>query len=491
MSEKYSEKYIVALDQGTTSSRSILYNLKGEELKQSSAAYECTYPQNGWVEQNADDIWKTQSETLKNVLSDIDPKAVIAIGITNQRETIVAWDKNTGQPLAPAIVWQCRRTSDYCEQLKSEGQQDFIKQRTGLPIDPYFSASKMRWLIDNSDAVRAAYQDDSLLFGTVDSWLIFNLTGNLTGDLIGNHYTDSSNASRTQLMNLETCNWDADLLKLFDLKESVLPEIKPSAGDFGICNQFSLEAPIKAVLGDQQASLFGHQAWKAGESKCTFGTGAFLMHNTGSEIVSSDTGLLSTLAWQIGSKKTYALEGSVFIAGSLIGWLRDKLGIISESSEVEELAMQAGSSKGVVLIPAFVGLGAPHWKADVRGVLSGLTSDIGRNEIAYAALEGIAHQVADLLDLPELAAMESLKVDGGMIRNALFLEILANLTQKTIVKSARVETTAFGVYLLAAQEMGLEIADMAVGEKIEARLNSQEIQEARSDWQQQIAKLIA
>jgi glycerol kinase len=481
------QQYILALDQGTTSSRTIAYNLSGQVVATANSEYQITYPQPGWVEQDPNSILESQLETLKTVLTKIDPKKVVGIGITNQRETVICWDKVSGKALAPAIVWQCRRTAQYCQELKQSGVSDVISKKTGLVIDAYFSASKIKWLIENNKAVRASYDLDQAIFGTVDSWLIYNLTKSET---VSNFLTDSSNASRTMLFNLATNDWDQELLTIFGIKKSALCQIKASNSDFGTVQLFGLNAPIMGVLGDQQSSLLGHQAVQKNQIKCTFGTGAFLLKNSGSVIERSQSGLLTTVAWALhdGSetKLTYALEGSVFIAGALIQWLRDKLGMISSSAEIESLALQDPTSNGLILVPAFVGLGAPDWDSSARGTILGLTGDTSRSNIAYAALEAVSHQVADLLDLPELGGVSMLSIDGGMSKNLLFAQILADLTQKQILIAAHAESTAYGAFLMAA--FGLKLLDPFQSNpvslsSIKPRLDLSTQMIARKNWQ--------
>ncbi len=486
--------YILALDQGTTSSRSLLYDLSGKVIASSAYEYSISHPKPNWVEQDPLEIWSTQLQSLKDVLCEIDPSKVLAIGITNQRETIIAWNKITGEPLVPAIVWQCKRTANYCSELKSTSWVEKIKLKTGLTIDPYFSATKIRWLIQNNPKVQAAYKEDQCIFGTVDSWLIYQLTK----DSDPHFLTDASNASRTMLYNIESLKWDAELLGHFEVKQSSLCQVLPSNSNFGRTKLLGLDAPITGVLGDQQSSLLGHQGVHNNDLKCTFGTGAFLLKNTGNKLRYSDHGLLSTIAWQLKIadklETTYALEGSIFIAGSLIKWLRDKLQIISSADQVEQLALQSDSSKGLVIIPAFSGLGAPIWDPKACGAMFGISADTSRSEIAYASLEAVADQVADLLAISELKNSQAIKIDGGMIKNNLFNQILANLTQTTILVNASCETTAYGAFLIAGYGANLfnPFKDSILAEppiKFSPKINQNNLSEHRKLWRKAVAKV--
>ncbi len=438
-------RFVVALDQGTTSSRAILFDLQGHARKIASRALPVSFPRDAWVEQQPEDIWRTQLEALQEVCAGVDPKSILSFGITNQRETTIAWDRKTGAALAPAIVWQCRRSAEICAELRAEGLERLIGERTGLVIDSYFSGSKIRWMLREIPGLREKVKDGSAVFGTVDAWLIYRLSEGRS------FVTDPSNASRTMLCGLGSGNWDSELLSLFELTEDNLPEIKDSDALFAETSVLGRPIPVRAVLGDQQASLFGHGCWAKASGKCTFGTGAFLLVNSGDRIPRSSSGLLSTIAWRISGQPTqYALEGSVFVAGSAVQWLRDKLGFIKDAAESEALAGQVESSCGVVMIPAFVGLGAPHWKENVRGAIFGLTRDSSVAHIVRATLEGVAHQIADVLETEELSGVTELRVDGGMVSNQLFCRILAMLTQCSVIKSADVEATAKGAAALAA-----------------------------------------
>jgi len=439
-----SEKYILALDQGTTSSRAILYDLSGKELRSASRELAVHFPKPGWVEQNPDEIWKTQWEAMKEAASGFEAH-IAAIGITNQRETTVAWDRKTGEALAPAVVWQCRRSASICDELKKQDLGEKISSRTGLVIDSYFSATKISWLMRNTPGLHERVRRKEVVFGTIDSWLLYKLSAGKT------FATDFTNASRTMLLDIERNAWDGELLEHFELSSDNLPEIKNSDAEFTETAVLGRTIPVRAVLGDQQASLFGHECWEQGTGKCTFGTGAFLLVNCGEVRPSSQSGLLSTIAWQrSGQPRSFALEGSVFVAGSLIQWMRDKLRFIKEAQESEALAGLVESSEGVILVPAFVGLGAPYWSEQVRGAIFGLTRDTSPAHLARAALEAVCQQVADLVELPELRGLKRFRIDGGMARNALFCQLLADFTGVQVEPAPSSEVTAKGAAAFAA-----------------------------------------
>ena len=410
-------KYILALDQGTTSSRAILFDRSGQPLSIAQKEFRQYYPQPGWVEHDAAEIWQTQLETARAVLEKqgISAAEVAAIGITNQRETAVLWDKRSGRPVCPAIVWQCRRTAPYCDSLKEQGLENMFREKTGLPIDAYFSATKIRWVLQNVPEAAKLAESGNLLFGTVDTWLIWNLTGGQV------HATDYSNASRTMLFNIHTLEWDAEVLELLGIPESILPEVRPSSGLFGhsLPALFGAAIPIAGAAGDQQAALFGQACFSPGAAKNTYGTGCFLLMNTGGEPVSSQNGLITTIAWGLDGRVTYALEGSVFVAGAAIQWLRDGLGLISSAAETEGLCRSVADNCGVYLVPAFVGLGAPYWDPYARGVLTGLT-----------------------------------RADGGAAANAFLLQFQADITGVPVLRPSTLETTALGAAYLAGLAVG-------------------------------------
>lgn len=489
-------RYILAIDQGTTSSRAILYDLSGGPARTHSQALPVRFPQDGWVEQQGEEIWETVRASIAHVTDGVAAKEIAAIGITNQRETVLAWDKKTGAALTPAIVWQCRRTAEICELLRKEGLSELVRDKTGLVIDSYFSSTKIRWLMENTAGLKARVEKGEVVFGTMDAWTLFRLTKDAGQAVMA---TEPSNASRTMLVDLKTGRFDPELLKLFELTENNLPQILPSIGKFGAAKINGGEVPIMAMLGDQQASLFGHGCLEPESAKCTFGTGAFLLLNTGEEIRHSASGLLTTIAWEMNGKRTYAVEGSIFIAGSLIQWLRDGLKIISSSAESETFAAAVPDSGGVVLVPAFVGLGAPYWDESARGTIFGLTRDTKREHIVRAALEAVAHQVADVLETSEFSALKDLRIDGGMSANKLFCEILSGLNARPVLVSPLQETTAFGAAAAAAIGAGvvssvsefLEKTGLKAGErKISSTLAKDQQQAARARWKEAITRTL-
>ena len=449
--------FILALDQGTTSSRSILFDRDGTLLAVDRREFRQMFPRPGWVEHDAEEIWTSQLATARGVLrkAGVDASDVDAIGITNQRETTVLWERETGRPVAPAIVWQDRRTAAECEALKRDGYTPLIRERTGLVLDAYFSATKLAYLLNHVEGARRRAENGELCFGTIDSWLIYRLTGGAV------HATDVSNASRTMLLNIDTCTWDDELLQLFDVPRSVLPEVRSSSGSFGRVAPGVLDAeiPITGVAGDQQAALFGQACTRPGMAKNTYGTGCFLLLNTGGKRVASDNNLLTTLAWRLGdSDPEYALEGSVFIGGAVVQWLRDGLGIIDESPEVEALAASVADTDGVVVVPAFTGLGAPHWDPDARGTIVGLTRGSTAAHIARAALESIAYQSLDLIRAMEDdsgISLDELRVDGGASENNLLMQFQSDILQSPTVRPIVSETTALGAAYLAGLAAGV------------------------------------
>lgn len=446
---------ILALDQGTTSSRSILFDEKGTLLGLAQKEFKQHYPQPGWVEHDANEIWETQFATLAEVLAKarLEPHNIAAIGITNQRETTVVWDRITGEPIAPAIVWQDRRTASYCDDLRKQGVAPVLQEKTGLILDAYFSATKLKWILDHIPGARQKATNGQLAFGTIDSWLIYQLTKGAV------HATDLSNASRTLLFNIHTLQWDPDLLKLFDIPFSILPQVMPSAGIVGNCTIIpGASIPIAGVAGDQQAALFGQLCTEEGMVKNTYGTGCFMLMNTGQQAIKSNNQLLSTIAWQIDGKTTYALEGSVFIGGAVVQWLRDELKVINSAPDIEKLAATVKSSEGVYIVPAFAGLGAPYWNAHARGALFGLTRGTNHAHIARAALDSIAYQSADLLKCMQADAripIRELRVDGGATANDLLMQFQADLLNCKVVRPVITETTAMGAAFLAGLGVGV------------------------------------
>lgn len=441
-------KYVLALDQGTTSSRAIVFDKRGTVVAVAQKEFPQHFPQPGWVEHNPLDIWKSQLTVAKRVLRQAGIRAgdVAAIGIANQRETTLVWDRRTGKPISNAIVWQDRRTAGICDELRRQRVDRTIQKRTGLVLDAYFSGTKIQWILDHVRGARKKAEAGDLAFGTVDSWLIWHLTDGR------NHVTDPGNASRTMLYNIHTAKWDKHLLSTFRVPESLLPSVETSSGVLGETSVFGGKIPIAGVAGDQHAALFGQCCLKPGMVKNTYGTGCFLLMNTGTTPVASKNQLLTTVAWKIGDRIEYALEGSVFVAGAVVQWLRDGLGLIKSSADVEQLASSVPSTDGVYLVPAFAGLGAPHWDAYARGTLIGLTRGTTRAHIARAALEGIAYQVADIVRAMESDSglkLKQLRVDGGASLNALLMQFQSDLLRVPVIRPQVEETTALGAAYLA------------------------------------------
>ena len=460
--------FLLALDQGTTSSRAILFTLEGRPVAVAKREFRQLYPKPGWVEHDPLEIWETTLWAAREVLRRAGAEAgeVLALGITNQRETTLVWDRKTGKPLHNAIVWQDRRTAPLCEALRARGLEPLFRERTGLLFDPYFSGTKLLWLLENVPGLRARAERGEVCFGTVDTWLIWNLTGGKV------HATDPTNASRTLFFNLHTLAWDPELLEALGIPAALLPEVRPSDGDFGetLPELLGAPVPIRGVLGDQQAALFGQGALGEGEGKCTYGTGAFLLLNTGERPVLSERGLLATVAWSLGRKATYALEGSLFVAGAAVGWLKE-VGLLQESREVEALAASVEDTGGVYFVPAFTGLGAPYWDPYARGTLLGLTRGTSRAHLARAALEGVAFQVRDVVLAMEEEAgvrLKVLKADGGMAQNRLFLKIQADLLGVPVVVPEVTETTALGAALMAGVGAGALSPEEVAGRYREA-----------------------
>ena len=446
-------KYVLALDQGTTSSRSILFDRSGAVVASAQKEFPQLFPQPGWVEHDPDAIWSSQAGTMTEVLARAGATAgdVAAIGITNQRETTLVWERATGRPIHPAIVWQDRRTARACDALRRRGLAPLIRRKTGLVIDAYFSATKLAWILQHVPGARQRARRGELAFGTVDTWLIWNLTGGRT------HVTDPSNASRTMLFNLKTGDWDDELLGLFGVPRAILPELVPSSGPLGVATIDSVPVPIAGIAGDQQAALFGQMCHQPGMVKNTYGTGCFMLMHTGPRAVPSRNNLLTTVAWRIGNQTEYALEGSVFIAGAAVQWLRDGLGLIRSAAEIEALAAGVPDNGGVYLVPAFTGLGAPHWDAYARGLIAGLTRGTTAAHLARATLESIAHQVADVLDAMRSDTglrLRELRVDGGACVNNLLMQFQADLLGVPVVRPQVAETTALGAAALAGLAVG-------------------------------------
>ena len=449
------EKFILSLDQGTSSSRAIVFDHKGQIRSVAQREFTQYFPKSGWVEHNPHEIWSSQASVIAEAITSIDINGldIAAIGITNQRETTIVWDSETEEPIYNAIVWQDRRTSEYCDELKAAGHTEFIRSRTGLIIDAYFSATKIKWILDNVPGARERAEKGKLMFGTVDTWLIWRLT---RGEV---HVTDVSNASRTMLFNIHTLQWDEELLRLFDIPLSMMPEVRSSSEVYGHTKStiFAHKVPIAGIAGDQQAALFGQMCVEPGAVKNTYGTGCFLLMNSGEKPIDSKNNLLTTVAWKIGDKVNYALEGSIFVGGSVVQWLRDGLGIIRSSSEVEALAASVHDTAGVYFVPALTGLAAPYWDQYARGSISGISRGTTAAHIARAALEGIAYQTLDIVDAMQRDSgieLCELKVDGGAARNNLLMQFQSDLLNTRVIRPQVTETTALGAAYLAGLAVG-------------------------------------
>ena len=490
------DKYILALDQGTTSSRATIFdkeqNIYGIEQKE----FNQIYPKEGWVEHDPMEIWASQYGVLQEVLAktNIEPEQIAAIGITNQRETIIVWDKQTGEPVYNAIVWQCRRTADICEKLKNDGFDKYIKENTGLLIDAYFSATKVKWILDNVEGAREKANKGNLLFGTVDTWLLWKLTNGRV------HVTDYTNASRTMLFNIRELKWDKKILEKLNIPISMLPEVKTSSEIYGYVNlggKDNVKVPIAGIAGDQQAALFGQAAFNKGDAKNTYGTGCFLLMNTGEELVESKNGLLTTIAIGLNGKVNYALEGSVFMGGAIIQWLRDEMGLLTDAQDSEHFAEKVKNNGGVYVVPAFVGLGAPYWDMYARGSIFGLTRGSNKNHIIRAALESIAYQVKDLIIAMEEDSgcnINTLKVDGGASKNNLLMQFQSDITNIQVCKPIITETTALGAAYLAGLAVGYfnnleEIAKKScVGQKYEPNMDVEERENLYNGWKKAVSR---
>lgn len=446
-------KYVMALDAGTTSNRAILFNQKGEVCSVAQRAFTQYFPKPGWVEHNADEIWASQLGVAVEALNKISATAedIAAIGITNQRETSIVWDKNTGEPIYNAIVWQCRRTSAYCDSLKEKGLTDKFREKTGLVIDAYFSGTKIKWILDNVEGARERAEKGELLFGTVDTWLIWKLTKGKV------HVTDYSNASRTMLFNINTLEWDEEILAELNIPRCMLPEVKPSSCVYGTTDCLGGEVKIAGAAGDQQAALFGQTCFFPGEAKNTYGTGCFLLMNTGEKPVFSKNGLVTTIAWGVDGKVNYALEGSIFVAGAAIQWLRDEMHLIDSSIDSEYMASKVKDTNGCYVVPAFTGLGAPHWDQYARGTIVGITRGVNKSHIIRATLESLAYQTNDVINAMKADSgieLKSLKVDGGASANNLLMQIQSDIIAAPVLRPQCVETTAMGAAYLAGLAVG-------------------------------------
>ncbi|HIY15656.1 glycerol kinase GlpK [Alistipes sp. An66] len=492
------KQYILALDQGTSSSRAIVFDEKGSACAVAQREFRQIFPKSGWVEHDPHEIWSSQASVIAEAITmlDINGLNIAGIGITNQRETTIVWDSETEEPVYNAIVWQDRRTSDYCDELKSQGLTDMIRQKTGLIIDAYFSATKIKWILDNVPGARERAEKGKLMFGTVDTWLIWRLT---RGEV---HVTDVSNASRTMLFNINTLEWDQELLDLFNIPRSMMPEVKSSSEVYGHTKTtiFAHKVPIAGIAGDQQAALFGQMCTEPGMVKNTYGTGCFLLMNSGEKPILSQNNLITTVAWKIGDKVNYALEGSIFVGGSVVQWLRDGLGVINSSSEVEALASQVPDTNGVYFVPALTGLGAPWWDQYARGTIIGISRGTTTAHIARAALEGIAYQTMDITAAMSRDAgipLKELKVDGGASRNNLLMQFQADILGTRVIRPQVVETTALGAAYLAGLAVGYwssidEIRKQwQIDRAFEPSWDEERIRTAKSGWEDAVKRTLS
>ncbi|MBM7620903.1 glycerol kinase [Bacillus tianshenii] len=493
------ESYILSLDQGTTSSRAMLFNKKGEAVYTAQKEFKQYFPKSGWVEHNANEIWSSILAVIASCISEsgIKPEQVAGIGITNQRETTVVWEKETGEPIHHAIVWQSRQTSLICEELKEQGHADLFRDKTGLLIDAYFSGTKVKWLLDNVEGAREKAENGELLFGTIDTWLIWKLSGGKA------HVTDYSNASRTLMYNIHELEWDDELLEILGVPKSMLPEVKGSSEIYGNTVDFHFfgqEIPIAGAAGDQQAALFGQACYEKGMAKNTYGTGCFMLMNTGEKAIKSENGLLTTIAWGVNGKVTYALEGSIFVAGSAIQWLRDGLRMFKDAAKSEEYATRVESSDGVYVVPAFVGLGTPYWDSDVRGAVFGLTRGTSKEHFVRATLESLAYQTKDVLMAMEQdskISLKALRVDGGAVKNNFLLQFQSDMLRVDVERTTINETTALGAAYLAGLAVGFwksedEIASQwQVERSFEPKMSEEQQKELYDGWKKAIRATMA
>lgn len=493
------EKYILSLDQGTTSSRAILFNEKGEIVHSSQKEFTQHFPKPGWVEHNANEIWGSILAVIAGVLSEssVKPEQIAGIGITNQRETAVVWDKETGTPVYNAIVWQSRQTSGICDELKEKGLNDLFRDKTGLLIDAYFSGTKVKWILDNVEGARQKADEGKLLFGTIDTWLIWKLSGGKA------HVTDYSNASRTLMYNIHELKWDEELLEILTVPKSMLPEVRPSSEEYARTIEyhfFGQSIPIAGAAGDQQAALFGQACFNEGMAKNTYGTGCFMLMNTGTKAVSSEHGLLTTLAWGLNGKVEYALEGSIFVAGSAIQWLRDGLRMLHDAKDSEDYAKRVESTDGVYVVPAFVGLGTPYWDSEVRGAVFGLTRGTSKEHFIRATLESLAYQTKDVLDAMEADSgieLQTLRVDGGAVKNDFLMQFQSDLLRVPVERPTINETTALGAAYLAGLAVGYwkdqeEISrQWAVDKTFEPSMEEKESEKLYEGWKKAVHAAMA
>ncbi|MEE0452265.1 glycerol kinase GlpK [Peptacetobacter sp.] len=493
------KKYIMALDRGTTSSRCIIFDKDGNIIKVAQKEFEQIYPKPGWVEHDAMEIWGSQSGVMREAVdtAGINPEEIAAIGITNQRETTVVWDKKTGKPIYNAIVWQCRRTSEICDELKEKGLTECIREKTGLIIDAYFSATKVKWILDNVEGARERAKKGELLFGTIDTWLIWKLTGGRV------HVTDYSNASRTMMYNINTLEWDKDILKELDIPEIMLPEVKESSCVYGYTDSglfADIKIPIAGCAGDQQSALFGQNCFEEGTAKNTYGTGCFLLMNTGEKPVKSENGLLTTISWGVDGKVEYALEGSIFMGGASIQWLRDELRMIKSAADSEKYAMRVENTNGVYVVPAFTGLGAPYWDMYARGTIVGLTRGAKKEHLIRATLESIAYQTKDVLEAMQNDSgieLKSLKVDGGASNNNFLMQFQSDILNVKIDRPKIVETTALGAAYLAGLAVGFfkskeDIKKRWVCDReFEPKMSEEVREKSYKDWKRAVERSLA
>ncbi len=491
--------YILAIDQGTTSSRALIFNEDMKVVASAQQEFEQHFPKSGWVEHEPEDIWQTTLATSREAIAKagLEASQVNAIGITNQRETTVVWDRDTGKPIHRAIVWQDRRTADFCARLKSEGQEPLVSSKTGLLLDPYFSGTKIAWILDNVDGARAAADAGRLAFGTVDTYLLWRLTGGQV------HATDATNASRTLLYNIETGQWDDDLLKLLNVPRALLPDVRDSAADFGQSSSeiFGTAIPIAGIAGDQQAATVGQACFSPGMLKSTYGTGCFALLNTGADRIASQNRLLTTVAYQLDGVATYALEGSIFVAGAAVQWLRDGIKIIDDAAQSGALAEASDPNEDVYLVPAFVGLGAPYWDADCRGAMFGLTRNTGPAEFACAALESVAYQTRDLLEAMkqdwETSSSTVLRVDGGMVASEWTMQRLADILDAPVDRPTNLETTAQGAAYLAGRHVGVypDLTEFSsqwtLERRFEPRMDSEQRERKYAGWRDAVSRTLS
>lgn len=488
-------KYVMALDSGTTSNRCILFNEKGETMSLSQNEFTQIYPKAGWVEHDANEIWSTQIGVATEAINRINAKAddISSIGITNQRETTIVWEKDTGNPIYNAIVWQCRRTAEFCDELKAKGYTDKFREKTGLVIDAYFSGTKVRWILDHVEGAQERAEKGELLFGTVDTWLIWKLTNGRV------HVTDYSNASRTLLYNINELKWDDEILEILNIPKAMLPEVKPSSAIYGETDSeyFGKPIPIAGAAGDQQAALFGQACFSPGEAKNTYGTGCFLLMNTGEKPVFSKNGLVTTIGWGVDDKVNYALEGSIFVAGAAIQWLRDELRIIDSSPDSEYIASQVEDTNGCYVVPAFVGLGAPYWDQYARGTIVGITRGVNKQHLVRATLESLAYQTYDVLEAMQQDSgieLKALKVDGGASNNNFLMQFQADINASPVLRPSNTETTAMGAAYLAGIATGFwkgqddVLANWAIDREFEPQMAEEDRQARLKGWKKAVKR---